>query len=102
MGMTEFGFLLSELMERRGVDVTALAALLAERGYEAAEEYLLVAYLRGEVEVDRRLPSLLAEALALSSEEKKALALTFTYGQDRMTTSGGPDRKQRSDTRLSS
>ncbi len=101
MSMTEFGFLLSELMERRSVDAAALVTALAERGYEAANEDLLVAYLRGEVEVDPRLPSFLARVLTLSFEEKKALALTFTYGQDRMTTTGGPDGKRRSDTRLS-
>jgi hypothetical protein len=99
--MTEFGFLLSELMERRGVDAAALATALAERGYEAADENLLVAYLRGELEVDPRLPRYLAEALTLSFEEKKALALTFTYSQDRTATPGSPDGKWRSATRLS-
>src|SRR5919112_5528031 len=65
MSMTEFGFLLSELMERRGVDVGALATAFAERGYEQANEYLLVAYMQGELEVDPRLPSFLAGALTL-------------------------------------
>jgi hypothetical protein len=55
---------------------------LAGRGYEQANEYSLVAYMQGELEVDPRLPSFLAGALTLSFEEKKLLALAFTYGQD--------------------
>jgi hypothetical protein len=89
MSMTEFGFLLSELMERRGMDAAALATTLAERGYEQANEYSLVAYLQGELEVDPRLPSLLAGALTLSFEEKRFLALAFTYGQDHVRAPGG-------------
>ena len=81
MSMTKFGFLLSELMERQGMDAAALATALAERGYEQANEYLLVAYMQGELEVDPRLPSFLAGALTLSFEEKRFLALAFTYGQ---------------------
>ena len=82
MSKTEFGFLLSELMERRGMDAAALASALAEQGYEEANENSLVAYMQGELEVDPRLPSFLAGALTLSFEEKKSLALAFTYGQD--------------------
>ncbi len=82
MSMTEFGFLLSELMERRGMDAAALATVLAERGYEQVNEYSLVAYMQGELKVDPRLPSFLAGALTLSFEEKTFLALAFTYGQD--------------------
>lgn len=88
MSMTEFGFVLSELMERRGMDAAALATALAERGYEQANEHALVAYMRGELEVDPRLPSFLAGALALSFEEKKFLALAFTYGQDHVRAPG--------------
>ena len=36
MSMTEFGFLLSELMEKRSMDAAALATALAGRGYEQA------------------------------------------------------------------
>jgi hypothetical protein len=84
MSMTEFGFLLSELMERRGMDAAALATALAGWGYEQANEYSLVAYMQGELEVDPRLPSFLAGALTLSFEEKRFLALAFTYGQDQV------------------
>jgi hypothetical protein len=82
MSMTEFGFLLSELMEKRSMDATALTTTLAGRGYEQANEYSLVAYMQGELEVDPRLPSFLAGALTLSFEEKRFLALAFTCGQD--------------------
>jgi hypothetical protein len=84
MSMTEFGFLLSELMEKRGMDAAALATALAEQGYEQANEYLLVAYMQGELEVDPRLPSFLAGAMRLTFEEKRFLALAFTYGQDQV------------------
>jgi len=87
MSMTKFGFLLSELMERRGMDAAALATVLAERGYEQANEYSLVAYMQGELEVDPRLPSFLAGALTLTFEEKRFLALAFTYGQDHVQAS---------------
>ena len=41
-----------------------------------------MSYQLGEVEVDARLPHFLAQALMLSFEEKKALAMAYTYGQD--------------------
>ena len=66
------------------MDAAALATALAERGYEQANEYLLVAYMQGELEVDPRLPSFLAGALTLTFEEKRFLALAFTYGQDQV------------------
>ena len=78
--MTKFGWLLSQLMEKRGMDTAALAAALTEHGYEVNED-TLVAYMRGEREVDPRLPKFLVRELALSFEEQVALALAFTFGQ---------------------
>ncbi len=78
-----FGSLLVRLMEKRGVDLASLAAALKERGYEAADEDSLMAYMRGEGEVDPSLPGFLVQALALDFDEKMALALAFTFGQDR-------------------
>ena len=82
MSMTQFGLLLSELMDARGLDVVTLSAALAQQGYEDANEETLVSYQLGELEVDARLPRFLAQALMLSFEEKKALAMAYTYGQD--------------------
>jgi hypothetical protein len=81
VSMTQFGLLLSELMDDRGLDVDTLSAALALQGYEDANEDALVSYQRGESEVDPRLPRFLAQALKLSFEEKKALAMAYTYGQ---------------------
>ena len=82
MSMTQFGLVLSELMDSRGLDAVTLSAALAEQGYEDANEEALVKYQLGELEVDARLPHFLAQALMLSFEEKKALAMAYTYGQD--------------------
>ena len=82
MSMTQFGLVLSELMASRGLDVVTLSAALAKQGYEDANEEALVSYQLGELEVDARLPHELAQALMLSFEEKKALAMAYTYGQD--------------------
>ena len=82
MSMTQFGLLLSELMDARGLDVVTLSAALAQQGYEDANEETLVSYQLGELEVDVRLPRFLAQVLMLNFEEKKALAIAYTYGQD--------------------
>ncbi len=82
MSMTEFGLLLSELMDDRRMDVVTLGVALAKQGYEDANEDVLVSYQLGELEVDASLPHFLAQALMLSFEEKKALAMAYTYGQD--------------------
>ena len=82
MIMTEFGLLLSALLDERGLDTAGLSAALAEHGYEEASEDALVGYMRGEREVDPRLPRFLALALALGFEEKQDLALAFTFVQD--------------------
>jgi hypothetical protein len=87
--MTEFGLLLSELMNERGMDTAALALTLAEQGYHDANEDVLVEYIQGEREVDPCLPSLLARALTLGLEEKKALALAFTFSQGCVVVSSG-------------
>lgn len=88
MTMTEFGLLLSELMDNRGMDVVTLSAALVEQGYEYANEDALVSYQLGELEVDPRLPRFLAGALMLSFEERKELAMAFTYGQGGAGVSG--------------
>ena len=80
---TEFGFLLVRLSEERGLNPASLAATLKERGYEGADEDTLRAYMRGKAEVASDLPGVLARVLALDFEEKMALALAFTFGQDR-------------------
>ena len=77
---TEFGSLLSQLMEERGMNAAALAAALTEHGYEV-NEVTLVAYMRDEREVDPRLPKFLVRELALVFEEQMALALAFTFDQ---------------------
>jgi predicted DsbA family dithiol-disulfide isomerase len=82
VSMTQFGLVLCELMEARGLDLVTLSAALAQQGYEDANEETLARYQRGELEVDDRLPRFLAQALMLSFEEKKALAMAYTYGQD--------------------
>jgi hypothetical protein len=82
VSMTDFGLVLSELMDDRGMDVVTLSVALAKQGYEDANEAALVSYQLGELEVDARLPHFLAQALMLSFEEKKALAMAYTYGQD--------------------
>ncbi len=76
----KFGSLLSQLMEERGMNAAALAAALNEHGYEVNED-TLVAYMRGEREVDPLLPKFLVQELALSFEEQVDLALAFTFGQ---------------------
>ena len=91
MAMTEFGLLMAALMDKRGVDIAGLTAALAEHGYEEASEDALAGSMRGEQEVDPRLPRFLARALALGFEEKKALALAFTFGQDRVVVLGGEE-----------
>ena len=78
--LTKFGSLLSQLMEVRGMDTSALAAALTKHGYEVNED-TLVAYMRGEREVDPLLPKFLVQELALVFEEQVALALAFTFGQ---------------------
>jgi hypothetical protein len=78
--LTKFGSLLSQLMEKRGIDTVALAAALTEHGYEVNED-TLVGYMRGEREVDPVLPKFLVRELALVFEEQMALALAFTFDQ---------------------
>ncbi len=78
--LTKFGALLSQLMEVRGMDTSALAAALTKHGYEVNED-TLVAYMRGEREVDPLLPKFLVQELALVFEEQVDLALAFTFDQ---------------------
>ena len=85
MAITKFGVLLSELLDKRGMDPATLARTLAGQGYHEANENTLVEYILGTREVDPCLPRFLARALALSFEEKKALALAFTFGQGHET-----------------
>ncbi len=78
--MTKFGWLLSELMDKRGMDTAELAAALAKQGYEVNEE-TLVEYMQSKREIDPVLPEFLVEALVLDFEEQMELALAFTFGQ---------------------
>ena len=79
--MTEFGSLLFKLMEQRGLTLASLAVALKKRGYEEADEDILMQYIQGEREVDIALPRLLAETLALDFDERVALAVAFTFGE---------------------
>ena len=44
--MTEFGSLLFKLMEQRGLTLASLAVALKERGYEEADDDVLMQYIQ--------------------------------------------------------
>ena len=80
--MTEFGLLLAELMQARGILCPAdLSALLIAAGYYF-DVGAVAAHMQGaEEEPDYDLVRGASEVLGLSREERVSLAVAFLFGQ---------------------
>ena len=80
--MTEFGLLLAELMQCRGIVCPAeLAALLVAAGY-CFDRGAVLAHMQGvEGEPDYDLVRGASKVLGLNQEEKVRLTVAFLFGQ---------------------
>lgn len=80
--MTEFGLLLAELMQCRGIVCPAeLAALLISAGYYF-DQGAVLAHMQGvEGEPDYDLVRGASKVLGLNQEEKTRLTVAFLFGQ---------------------
>ena len=78
--LDDFGEVLAEALERRGMSLADLVDALAGTEVPRTEEELL-ACMRGEREMDASLPFQLRGALALTDEERLDLAMAATFGR---------------------
>jgi hypothetical protein len=94
--LTYFGRVVAGVMEDRGLDQTALARHLEERGHRGIKQQEISKWLR-DPSVPGYIPGMLKDALGLDGEEDVAFQWAYTYGRVHLSDEEVEDVEKRLD-----